>query len=840
MRTKENTLLSRLVLLVCFIFFGLYYGMLFIEGLYTGGDLSKGVAALIAGSALVVSYLIFYIVYPHEFYLPLYIGTATQIVFIISGVYMRDLEFYFIIMFLLLGMLAVLRNYKLLAALVVINFIVNIIVFIFVVPRLDWLNHYRFFMQFVIFLCGSAFMLVITHYVEKKITQAENAFSSFSSLMRNTPNYMLITDANYKVRYVSAAMLKFLKYPKPDYVVGQPLVDLFQDQSLKLMFTDIVRAEGFFETVVKIDTDGEERHLKIISDKLSDDYGGKFIDISDITPIVKSQLAAEEAQYRAELANLSKSKFLATMSHEIRTPMNAIIGISEIELSRDSVSQEIKGNFSKIYNSGHILLSIINDILDLSKIETGKLELVPILYNTANLLNDTIQLNMMRIGSKPIDFMFRVSEDLPLELFGDDLRIKQILNNLLSNAIKYTSKGVVIFKVSSQAEQGAVKLIFTVSDTGQGMTQEQIAVLFDIYSQFNREANRAIEGTGLGMSITKNLVNLMDGSITVKSDPGIGTIFKVELMQQPAGIEVLGKELADNLQNLRFLNKSPAQILPITREQMPYGRVLVVDDLDTNLFVAKGFMLQYGLTVDTVTNGPDAIDKIRAGAVYDVVFMDHMMPGMDGIKATQIIRQAGYDHPIVALTANAVVGQAEVFLKNGFNDFLSKPIDAHKMDAILNKWIRDKHVQDRLVQDKHVQEHLQNQKSRPIVLDPAAGLPEISGIDIKRGAGMIGGSLKVYREILSTFCQDLEERLPLLQSAPNESNLNDFTTLVHGIKSGAASVAAADASARAAELEEAGHAGNLTQIENQLPAFIALLAELAKNIKAALGSSPGN
>jgi len=396
-----------------------------------------------------------------------------------------------------------------------------------------------------------------------------------------------------------------------------------------------------------------------------------------------------------EAASKAKSEFLAKMSHEIRTPMNAILGITEIHLQKNTLTPDIKEAFGKISISGYSLLGIINDILDLSKIEANKMELTLVEYNTASLINDAMQLNMMNVGSKPINVKLRVDKNIPSMLLGDELRIKQILNNLLSNAIKYTEKGEVELTVfTGQLDIKAdskILLVFKVSDTGQGMTSEQINKLFsETYTRFNLETNRKVEGTGLGINITKNLVNMMGGKISVESELGIGTTFTVRLPQGCIDSPPIGEELAENLQKFRFNSAIRTEKLQIARDYMPYGSVLIVDDTETNLYVAKGLMEPYGLKIYTASSGLEAIEKVKSGNVYDIIFMDHMMPKMDGIEATQIIRDLGYAKPIVALTANAVAGQAEMFVSSGFDAFISKPIDIRQLNTVLNKFIRDK------------------------------------------------------------------------------------------------------------------------------------------------------
>jgi len=397
-------------------------------------------------------------------------------------------------------------------------------------------------------------------------------------------------------------------------------------------------------------------------------------------------------------ANRTKSSFLARMSHEIRSPMNVILGITEMHLEKEELPQDAREAFGKIYDSGYLLLNIINDILDMSKIEAGKLEIMPVNYDVVSLINDTIQLNVMRFDSKPIQFELQADERLPVTLFGDELRIKQILNNILTNAFKYTDSGKVLLAVDAEYETHEreetpyMTLIFRVSDTGRGMTREQVDKLFDDYTRFSLEASRTTEGTGLGMGITKRLVDLMNGGISVESELGKGSVFTVRLPQKLVeNTGMLGRELAESISWFRFDRTAKKKAPQIIREYMPYGKVLVVDDMEPNLYVARGLLSPYGLSIETAASGFEAVEKVKSGMKFDIIFMDHFMPEMDGIQTVKIIRSLGYTQPVVALTANAISGQADVFLENGFDGFISKPIDIRQLNETLNKLVRDRY-----------------------------------------------------------------------------------------------------------------------------------------------------
>ena len=416
----------------------------------------------------------------------------------------------------------------------------------------------------------------------------------------------------------------------------------------------------------------------------------------------------EKGREKSDRENRQKSQFLANMSHEIRTPLNAVIGLSELALDNEEVGADVEKKLEIIRTSGILILSIVNDILDISKLESGKFEIYASPYDTPSLVNDVVMLNSVRIGERPITLKLDVSENLPSSLCGDDLRVRQIFNNLLSNAFKYTKSGTVEWRVSFERDDSdAGWLVSSVRDTGIGIRPENLQNLFSEYNQIDIKANRNVGGTGLGLSITKHFVEMMGGSITVESEYGKGTTFHVRLRQAITLATPIGRHVADSLMGMRYTLAKRNKNKKRDTAKLPSASVLVVDDITTNLDVARGLLKPYGLRVDCATSGSQAVAMIRAGKrLYDAIFMDHMMPEMDGIEAARIIREEiGTEYarniPIIALTANAIVGSEEMFLNKGFQDFISKPIDTAKLDAVLRRWIRNKSRENNMTSIKN-------------------------------------------------------------------------------------------------------------------------------------------
>jgi len=414
------------------------------------------------------------------------------------------------------------------------------------------------------------------------------------------------------------------------------------------------------------------------------------------TMLIEMALWFQTRMYKVEqqVANdavKAKNEFLASMSHELRTPLNAIIGLSELQMkTKEKLPLSTQSDIRNIHESGKTLLFIINDILDISKIGSGKFELICAEYNTADMINDTVGMNKVRIGSKPITFEVYVDSSIPAVLYGDGLRIRQIFNNMLSNAFKYTQEGVVRLEVRCRKSGDDVVMETKISDTGIGIRKADIPSLFGKYNKLDDVRSRNIEGTGLGLAITYDLVEMMNGSIKVESIYGKGSAFSFRIPQKAVGNATIGRDTADALAEFTYkaIDDNDEAFTYISHKGR---RALIVDDVELNLYVAGEMLAPYEMTIDFAESGKKAIELIRDETVkYDIIFMDHMMPGIDGFEATKIIRRdidTSYAKsvPIVALTANALVGNEEIFLNNGFQGFLSKPMDTQKLDEVLKE-----------------------------------------------------------------------------------------------------------------------------------------------------------
>jgi len=533
--------------------------------------------------------------------------------------------------------------------------------------------------------------------------------------------------------------------------------------------------------------------------------GGKFF-VAAFTVDLRQISEAIRREQRAIRENVTKGRFLAQISHEMRTPLNSVLGVCEIQLKSINLSDHSREAFTRIYNSAHMLITLINNLLDISKVSEGKMEVVNRKYSVPSLIVDIIQINIVTIGSKPIQFSAEIDPNLPVEIIGDELRTKQIVNNILSNAIKYTERGEVRLSVECvESQVGKASLCFRVSDTGYGMTEEQIDKLFDEYIRFDEDKHDFTEGSGLGMAITYKLVKMMNGEISVKSTVDEGTVVEFLLPQEVVGSEIIGKEQADRLKSTENIGSLLRDEEEFTYESMPYGKVLVVDDMEGNLFVAKGLIAMYDIEVETASSGFDALALIQNGNEYDIIFMDHMMPEMDGVETLKKIKEAGCEFPIVALTANAFVGQNTSFMQEGFAGYISKPINTKILDKCLKKFIRDKYPDDAQSIDKS---YISNTNASKIT----------------------------STESLEYFLRDAQNALRALKEIMERSSLDSegfiaYTIHTHTMKSLLANIGEPDASGTAATLEAAGKERDIDTIKRDTPDFIIAFEKITKKLE---------
>ena len=492
----------------------------------------------------------------------------------------------------------------------------------------------------------------------------------------------------------------------------------------------------------------------------------------------------ELAKDAADKANAAKTDFLSSMSHEIRTPLNAIVGFSDCIKNSEDLS-EAKENADDIINASNTLLEIVNGILDISKIEAGKLEIINSNYNASNLFSGLAKLMTPKMNEKGLDFQVTIAPDLPAVLYGDSANIKKVVTNLLSNAYKYTDSGFVKYDVKCVNANGICRLIITVTDSGRGIKKESIDKLFTKFQRVDEDRNTTIEGTGLGLAITKQLVELMGGSVVASSIYGEGSKFTITLDQRIENVEVVEEKI------------NVVDTIDLTGK-----KILVVDDNSINLKVAKKLLERYNATVEICDSGFKCIELIESGDSFDLILMDDMMPKMSGTQTLQKLKEnPTFKIPVFALTANAITGMKERYLGAGFDSYLAKPIEKEAMINEFNKLFNSTKVENTeqtptvegnqvsnnvvnpevTVEEDKVEESVKIEVVDNSVVKSVDYLKS-NNIDVDHGLELLG-DMELYNDTMNDFIDEVLKRLPLLEEYKNNSDMPNYAILVHAIKS---------------------------------------------------------
>ena len=532
----------------------------------------------------------------------------------------------------------------------------------------------------------------------------------------------------------------------------------------------------------------------------------------------------KEMALAAESASKAKTQFLSNMSHEIRTPINAILGMNEMIL-REANSPTILEYAENIRLAGNTLLGLVNDILDFSKIEAGKMEIINVEYSLSSLLNDLVNMIQTRAAKKSLEFHINANPNLPSELFGDEIRIKQIVTNILTNAVKYTEHGSVTLTVTGKKiAEDKIKLYFSVKDTGIGIKQEDIEKLFSAFERIEEKRNRAVEGTGLGMNITQRLLNMMGTSLNVTSVYGEGSDFSFELEQKILNEHPLGNFEESFKHSISQHKKYQEKFVA------PKAKILVVDDTVMNLTVVKGLLKQTKVQIETADSGYECLNLVTKNH-YDIIFLDHRMPGIDGIETLQRMKamhnNLNHETPVISLTANAISGARKQYIDAGFQDYLTKPIDSTKLEQMMIEYLPADKVQKVVPVDDFIGVDVEEK----ILPDWLRG---IDCLNVDEGIEHCGG-VDAYLDALTVFAQSVTSGAKEIANFYKVEDWKNYTTKVHALKSSARVIGANELSERAKRLENAGVNGYIDEIkistDGMLELYISFADKLAPLVK---------
>ncbi len=613
-----------------------------------------------------------------------------------------------------------------------------------------------------------------------------------------------------------------------------PLMFFFNSYIQKSIVIPIRRISAFMKTFAKTTDDNRvqaaESFHKIVPpahDEIRDLFFALDVVLEDMTDNIERlqvEKKLQEKLHYAEASNRAKNQFLSNVSHEIRTPINAVIGLDEMIL-RDTKEGMTAEYAREIHEAGRLLLSLINDLLDYSKIEAGRLEIIPVEYELSSVLMDLHSMIEGKARKKGLTLDGNISPTIPRVLIGDEIRLKQCILNITNNAIKYTDHGVVKLVVRSEKiSDDEIMLYIEISDTGQGIRPEDMERLFHPFERIDELHNRSIEGTGLGLTIVKDLLEKMGSRLIVQSEYGKGSTFSFEVRQKVAHWEPIG-DLNENYGIQQQVQQEYRETF-----HAPAARILAVDDTQMNLTVLQGLLRRTQVMIDTVTSGKEALEKVKMHR-YDLIFMDHRMPEMDGIETLHEMRKMEHnenkDVPIVVLTANVFNTGREMYAAEGFDDYLAKPIDSVKLEELLIRLLPPEKVHT--MNDDGTYDIPEEDNFVPVVVP--------DGIDYEAAVQACGGS-QIFRQAAEEFLIDIEGRAARMEADLEKDDLNDYTIQVHALKSSARLIGATRLSERAAYLESCGKSEDRKEIEQFHAYMLDDYRSYADKIKMMLGVKP--
>ncbi len=680
-------------------------------------------------------------------------------------------------------------------------------------------------------------------YVQKE-NQRQICYNN--QLLKVSPHVLVMVDEHFDTVMASEAFFQMTDVGPDAVREGMSLQDAFSGVLEQADLDHLLErcrkvlsdhdTDTYFLNLQEEDT---EKNYKVdISYYLAqnEDISGLCILFSDMTEVV-------EAKERAESADRAKSNFLANMSHEIRTPMNAISGMAEFIL-RDSTDEEAKKNAAMIKSASKSLISIINDILDFSKIESGKMEIIDDDYSLASLVNDVAAMIRIRLQDKNVRLVVDLSSKTPDRLYGDEVRIKQILINMLNNAVKFTNQGQITLTIfHEKLSEDTCRLNISVADTGIGIKKEEMSRIFESFTQVDTKRNRSVEGTGLGLAISRRLVKMMGGQLKVESEYEKGTVFSFDIINKVTDWTPVGE-------NWEVHDRSDVDVFE-TKLYLPKARILVVDDNEMNLKVACGILKPYGVVPDCAASGAESLELVKEKK-YDLIFMDHMMPQMDGVEAMQIIRtfEGGKDLKIIALTANALSGLDAKYISEGFDGYLAKPIEPREMEALLKKMLPEKLAEEKQPEEEAKEEEfvMEFNPEEEMTFEPGGEqvkdtgdkskkiLPALGNAGLNTEAGLLyaAGDPDFYLNLIQEFINTYEEKLARLETLFAACNWHDYGICVHALKSNSKTIGADELSEQARDLEDASKNQEEAFVKENHSKFSKDFKELAAKLKEIL------